>query len=869
MEKSMKKKLTSVLLACLAGSLFAQKIPVSKVTASSSVKFTAREGYSNDVATVIDGKVGDKRIYWASDFRNQAKPPHTITLEFAKPETFEAIKLDMVERYGVTGSMINGFRLEYYNGEKFVTLYETKDYVSSFLSSMVSKNLERRAKALVPDPHPVFCFEPVTSQKVRLTIFDSLARMDEISVWRKAPQKAVGKIVPGEAVNDGILCFSFAPEGSELAPGFVCAKPVSEGKVYSADRVIPDKVRRYISFGNADAVFTIPLPRPGFYDVLILAGEYFGPFYGLNAKINGRPVVFPAMPKNNFPWKILTFEADKEIKIELAKDWSLNAVIVSPADKRAAFRTVVNQVIIGDEFKNFQLNQEPTNTAAFNVSPLDETRGFTVFMPALDKQIFERTTPFDSERKNLLAAQAAMDSIKAASIAFVPLKNIGDFNVEYQGELKAEIHPILCWPQRNDHKGGGKKYDFIPEILLDNSPIGLIKNYTVQYYVLFDIPAGTPPGVKNGKLIVTGNNIPKTEIPVEFTVLPFILDKLDSRQYTAMYEPYSRIDMPFLINDRQSKLERLLLDDLRRHNMNSILYPVNRYPGKAEFEKGYLEVNKKLDEAGYPRKPMAWNYGDITKEVAEEVLEIVKRTGLREILFYPVDEPHFGKQHIAKELYPMLKTIPGARTYSTVSQQDVDLFGNSLDFRTYMITAVHKFEPDRIRNECERDKAIFWWYSNSAREYPAANRNKSGFFAWRAGGTGQLFWAHCNDQGDPFSDFDGGGNDHNAVYIIDGKIYSTIQWEALREGLDDLRYLYMLERLIKENPGTSQAKEAQAFLDNLYKDISVDLNDYQKKFGSAICVHIRSLWAPEKYEVSRNAVIEHIFALHKQNSGKK
>lgn len=849
-------------LLCGAFLLSAQKIPVSKVTASSFVTFPENTNYDHSAAILIDGKTGDTRRYWASDFRNKAKPPHTILLEFSKPETFSAVRLDMVERYNFS-ALLRSFKLEYFNGERYLPLYETKSYTTAFYSAMVSKDPERKYSAKLPDPHPVFTFQPVTGTKLRLTIHDSLGRLDEITVFRtppppRFPERKKAAQVSSSISSDAVQCFSFLPADAVPEEGFQAGRITSPGKIYACDRQYPDNIRRCFLAGEDSAQFSFPVPEKGYYDIFLLSGDTFSDSPGAKGTVNGKAFVLPPQGKNCFPWTTLTVYAADKITLKLEKHWLLNALIAAPLEKRGEFRARLAKTLIGSEFEKYKLVRDETNTAELKTAPEDIRRGFIAFMPSLQKQIFERTRPLKSECRGKVELSGAGNSVKGAAIAIMPLRNIEDFQVRYEGEIKGEVHPVLVWPQRNGQKGSGRTYDFVPEVLLDNAPQFLVKGYTRQYYLLFDIPAGSRSGVKKGRLILSGRDIPETILPVRVNVLPFQLPELDSKQYAAMYAPFAD-GGAFLLTPKRADLDMRQLRDMRRHNMNSILFPA-RYRDKQTFEKNYLEINRKLDAAGFPRNPIPLHEPALNQKTVREILEVVQRTGLREILFYPVDEPVFGRQKFAAQIYPEIKKVPGARTYCTVAQQDIDLFGDSVDYRVYMVTGSHKFEPDRIRRECERSGKIFWWYSNSAREYPGANRNKSGFFAWRSGGTGQLFWAYCNAN-DPFSDFNGGSNDHCAVYIFNDKIYSTIQWEAIREGLDDLRYLSVLEERIAGNPGDPRAKEAQAFLDRLRGEISVDLKDYRKAFGSELDVHIRSLWAPEKYDACRDEIIAQILKL--------
>jgi hypothetical protein len=101
------------------------------------------------------------------------------------------------------------------------------------------------------------------------------------------------------------------------------------------------------------------------------------------------------------------------------------------------------------------------------------------------------------------------------------------------------------------------------------------------------------------------------------------------------------------------------------------------------------------------------------------------------------------------------------------------------------------------------------------------------------------------------------------VYPLGQEPTPTIQWEGFREGIDDFKYIYTLEQAIKNAP-PSKAKEcerARKLLQKIHKDTIVDLNEYKKRFGSDLTLHIKSAWEPEKYDTYRKAIAEQIVRL--------
>ncbi len=840
----MKILLPFLAVAALVSPVQAAVIKPAKITASSSVVTNPKVEHHNP-ELAADGKINTNN-YWASDFKSKAKPPHWVEFDFGKSCRFNQIKLDMIPRYNNT-VLLNNFKLEYFDGTAWKLLVEKKGYVSDNYKNLTNYNPAIRYAVGIPDAHPVFTFAPVTGSKVRLISYDPIARLDEMTVSMSTAQNAA--VTNVRKFNDGILRFCFTAPGTVPVSGFTPLEPQMKNPVYYGDRRAPDNVRRYLAYGEKENRFSLPL-KPGLYRVFAMSGDYLAPSPGAKMFIDGKAFFLPSSHKVSFFWdeKIVEIK-NSPATLSVHGRWLLNALIIAPVEQKAAYRKAVEEVM-GSKERWLRHDPQPTHTAPFAASESQQKAGFVFFAPSLQQRIFPETTPKNEQVGKALAGRNALDTVTAMSLAFRSLKFLPDFSVKVEGldGLKTSLHPVRVWPQKSGHKGSGRTFAWVPEILTGNQQDSMAPETTRQYYLLITVPANAKPGKYTGvvKAGYAGGEI--VSFPVSFEVLPIKLSPLEPRQYVAIYDGDE--DFPLLLyNDKWSaKRDPERLADMRRHNMNSVFYPPYKFDPKA-----YPRINRMLDEAGFPRLPMAHHYQTPTDAYIKEVQETVKKHNMREILFYPVDEPHFNKRHLAEKYYPMIKKVPGTRTYSTVSQQDVDAFGKSLDVRAYMIVGYGKFEADRLRQECQRDGKTFWWYSNAAREYPAVLRFKAGFFAYRCGSTGQAYWAyHGARKSDEYNDFDTFDNDHCAVYVIGGKLCSTIQWEAIREGLDDLRYIYTLEDKIAANPGTPAAAEGKKLLNEIKGDTVVDLKEYKKHFGSEIDIHQYSIWTPEKYDEYRS-----------------
>ncbi|MFC1608500.1 hypothetical protein ACFL47_11080, partial [Candidatus Latescibacterota bacterium] len=117
----------------------------------------------------------------------------------------------------------------------------------------------------------------------------------------------------------------------------------------------------------------------------------------------------------------------------------------------------------------------------------------------------------------------------------------------------------------------------------------------------------------------------------------------------------------------------------------------------------------------------------------------------------------------------------------------------------------HEMDDARIRGQ------EVWFYNNKAIQSTdrSCARMFFGMWGWKVGADGLTTWTYP------------GGR--------------TIQFELVREGIDDSRYLNMLERLIDEKAGNlSDREDAQRFLDMFRRSITLDKNGYITNWSSTM-----------------------------------
>jgi len=208
-------------------------------------------------------------------------------------------------------------------------------------------------------------------------------------------------------------------------------------------------------------------------------------------------------------------------------------------------------------------------------------------------------------------------------------------------------------------------------------------------------------------------------------------------------------------------------------------------------------------------------YYEIVSDLIQQIeMERQKHPEWPEFFYFSMDEAggisaaaFLGKMLQAIKKVPAAKTIgtqifgePGSDKYQ--AWLDVWCSGNfTLDFAGM----------ERVK----KNGGVFWCYPNfvaCSRGVPKAGRMTYGFGFWRSGYSGLFPWHYQAPCGNPFNDFDTAYGDWCPVYPgPDGPI-PTQRWEAMREGIDDYKYIYTLESYIQraKKDGRAKAEAAQA-----------------------------------------------------------
>jgi len=333
-------------------------------------------------------------------------------------------------------------------------------------------------------------------------------------------------------------------------------------------------------------------------------------------------------------------------------------------------------------------------------------------------------------------------------------------------------------------------------------PFNCEKQSNKQIWITLKIPENSKPGKYEGAIHIRPKNAGPTRIQLVLTVLPFEL-KQPKLYYTMYYLNNLKRSMHhdlFHFKTKPSMLKDFL--DIKSHGINNVIISHRKLDLDVLNDILDLKDSAGLDKpslylTAWPK--LATDHESLTK-LSKDVATLVgfsRSRMIQKTYYYAVDE-------LKSELLPleraMLQTIQetGAMTMTATDQSFLGIIDVLLDL------AIFRGPPGHgIVESVHKRKHKIWIYGNpqGGEEKPAVYRYNYGYLLSKLQVDGIAIYAYQCEMGqDPWDDFDHKKyRDHMMTYpTLTGPI-PTIQWEGLREGIDDIRYLSTLSDLSQKS----------------------------------------------------------------------
>ncbi len=421
--------------------------------------------------------------------------------------------------------------------------------------------------------------------------------------------------------------------------------------------------------------------------------------------------------------------------------------------------------------------------------------------------------------------------------------------------------------------------------LLKTATVDIPAKTTRRFWVTVHVPNNAKPGLYRSKIAIgktmatPGPDLERFEtlrtLTYEVRVLPI---KLATAQETGMaYFMYSNtatcynwitvplryhwITAPPVETEKRVLTEAdqtRIFEDLREHGMTTVtlhLCPVVNgkftLTGHDKNRLGVIATMETLKKAKLvaPHLPVIWesaeNYGP---DVWRGVLDEGRKRNWPELVFYAVDEPGWvGRQERVRAF--MRKFNAFRSKYPQYGLRVTTAIGSSFGIQTvghyydiWIACMAQRIGESGVIADAKMQNKELWFYDCMLAAIDAeTDRYYFGIWAWVSGVKGCSHYTY----------FDCGPR-KSYVYPTKEDLIPSIGWEAVREGIDDYRYLTTLKRLA-DKARTVGKPELAAGADQIFADVEqmVTMDNYGKAYHKAKAAEENGIEAATSYQRPR------------------
>ena len=507
------------------------------------------------------------------------------------------------------------------------------------------------------------------------------------------------------------------------------------------------------------------------------------------------------------------------------------------------------------------------------------TTGFLVFARHYSHAVDKYAIPFDDELQPSLRAFASRGEYEPMTFSIRTLRSLKQVKVEL-GDLVSVDGYIL--PRENvdvrvvrHHKAkvGDNQFRLVPRTLEKWDALDLAPYVTQRYWLTVYVPPDAKRGLYTGEVVISSVDKESRTLPVSVRVLPIRLDEsgmMTGSFFLGRLEGCNRAKwiypenyLKIFVNYREHGLNSVVLWEVRPelsyrngkiqvdmsetdriiqgYQAAGLTNPVgleirtvhvwcDKLGRKLAEIKGKGQFPKDVDLPGvWMNTPDDWDLDykpnaetvAAYKEVITQIVRIGKERGWPDLYFLPEEETNSRLQKFiaVREFAKIIKQIPGARSMLVDNSNHAGIdrsqrLDEFVDYRCY-----HGVNKGIIENAARSGDPLFAYNHGYGRV-------SFGWFARNAELNGVLQWADQWSDEDPYEDLPG----HMWFFCFpspDGPL-TTPHSEGTREGVDDLRYVRTLERLVSHcgcsdnHQWKHQSEEAEKYIRSVLEKVSVD-----------------------------------------------
>ncbi|MFC1582283.1 glycoside hydrolase domain-containing protein [Planctomycetota bacterium] len=481
----------------------------------------------------------------------------------------------------------------------------------------------------------------------------------------------------------------------------------------------------------------------------------------------------------------------------------------------------------------------------------DKDRGYVLFARDFQYRVYPDYVPETEELLADIEAWAAPGEYEPITFCIRPLADLKDITVTVSDLASANGAAIpasaieIGLAKQIMFSVAGNKHKPTPHLVVPAVPVSAPTNYNRQFWLTLHVPDKAAAGEYKGEVRIACQGGQGTALPLTVNVYPFKLEKAGVSM-GVWDNNINKQDVAFQWegrNDYIRKAVRNQLQDMMAHGIDAMTLPspsvTDVQPdGSIKVDWSHLDIwaeeimqtpmkdseqimsilgiiNYRFMRRGL--KEFGPEFEKALKALLDELMVWKAKHGIK-ILLQVVDEPreynindwNRNRKDTIWYLKTIRKMVPDLRLMVD-PMGDNDYYGDSyLPMIPLMdVCMTHSTPGSRQTIFLTRDEGLaeYIQYNNGM------GRFTYGFFIWKDKSLGHWQWVYSwvmGDQHVPFfcnlgSDAVGAGPD--------ATVLPTLRYEAVREGVDDLRYMRTLEAALQTaDAENAVAKEARKFL---------------------------------------------------------
>lgn len=449
--------------------------------------------------------------------------------------------------------------------------------------------------------------------------------------------------------------------------------------------------------------------------------------------------------------------------------------------------------------------------------------GYIVFEYSTLKNLSPGLVPTRDAIAKKLSCELATNEYESIQFGIHALADeIKTLEVEVESDLDVTVYCRIS-PEIKDqleaapNDAGEVRGWMLSEIHLQRSNIfdALGKGQSVNFWLTFRARRDTPPGVHVGKVRIKAATKPETVLDLEINVRPFELQR--PRVSFGMWFREDMLPKRFGGLDTPKETVLAIYKDMVAHEQNAcVFYPnASFHPLPPNDHHVLHKLLPLAKEAGLFQEPhvLSLILGGITDADPAKTRASVDwltaeraKQGWPEFVGFAADEPHYplDATRVEKACTPLV----GLPMRMSLDQSNIAaVYGYSVPNLCDVQTVNDGVISEEVMEEANRMGIEMLTYSYSVwRESfdPLVQRYFAGMHTWALKLRGNWIWAYHHEH-------------HRHAWFAPNsqEPMPVTGWEARREGVDDYRYLQMLEDAIAAQPQAALAMEAAAWLNEL------------------------------------------------------